>query len=57
MLHSTPHHAAERTLPILIAGAVPTDLAAALDLTRFGLSRRLIDRLPTPFGQQASVPS
>ena len=34
--------------PILIVGAGPTGLAAALELSRFGLPVRLIDRREAP---------
>jgi 2-polyprenyl-6-methoxyphenol hydroxylase-like FAD-dependent oxidoreductase len=47
------------TLPVLIVGAGPTGLTAAMELSRFGIPLRLIDKAPGPattsraFGVQA----
>jgi 2-polyprenyl-6-methoxyphenol hydroxylase-like FAD-dependent oxidoreductase len=35
-------------LPVMVVGAGPTGLAAAMDLARFGVSCRLIEKLPEP---------
>lgn len=48
---------ASRTRDVLIVGAGPTGLAAALGLVRYGWHPRLIDRLPgpTPFSRAIGV--
>jgi 2-polyprenyl-6-methoxyphenol hydroxylase-like FAD-dependent oxidoreductase len=42
------HNALAGILPILIAGAGPTGLTAAVELSRFGLPVRIIDKADAP---------
>ena len=41
--------------PILIVGAGPTGLTAALELSRFGIRVRIVDKLAEPFGTSRAI--
>jgi 2-polyprenyl-6-methoxyphenol hydroxylase-like FAD-dependent oxidoreductase len=43
------------SLPVLIAGAGPTGLTAALELSRLGVPVRLVDRAPQPFPESRAL--
>jgi 2-polyprenyl-6-methoxyphenol hydroxylase-like FAD-dependent oxidoreductase len=41
--------------PVLIVGAGPTGLTAALELSRFGIRVRIVDKLAEPFGTSRAI--
>lgn len=43
------------TSPVMVVGAGPTGLAAAMDLARFGVPCRIIDRLPEPQAHSRAI--